>query len=194
MKILFIDLETTGLSDYKHGIVQIAGSLFETDDPAKKLENPIEEFNYFVKPFPGKEISEEALKVNHLTMADIEGFKNPRDVYSKLYLMIGKYINRFDKADKLFLVGYNVRFDDGFFRQWFKDAGDKYYGSYFFNPAIDVMDMAMRKLMKDRPLMENFKLATVARHVGIEFEDEDLHDARGDIDLTIKLWNHFLEN
>lgn len=36
--------------------------------------------------------------------------------------------------------------------------------------------------------MENFKLMTIAKHVGIEVDENKLHDAEYDIDLTYKIF------
>jgi hypothetical protein len=39
-----------------------------------------------------------------------------------------------------------------------------------------------------RAELPNFKLATVARHTGIDVDDSRLHDSMYDIELTRQLW------
>ena len=46
------------------------------------------------------------------------------------------------------------------------------------------MVLATPYLAEKRPDMENFKLATVAKALGIEVSEDNLHDASYDIALT----------
>lgn len=46
------------------------------------------------------------------------------------------------------------------------------------------MVLATAFLATRRPDMENFKLSTVAKTLGIEVKDDSLHNAMYDIDLT----------
>jgi DNA polymerase III epsilon subunit-like protein len=99
--------------------------------------------------------------------------------------LLGKYVNKFDKKDKFFLVGYNNKgFDNDFMRNFFKQQGDNYFGSWFWAGAIDVMVLAADYLQEDMPNMVDFKLRTVAQHLGIKLDESKLHDALYDIDIT----------
>ena len=53
-----------------------------------------------------------------------------------------------------------------------------------FGPTRDVMVLASAYLATRRPDMENFKLSTVARTLGVDVQNESLHDAMYDIELT----------
>ena len=182
IKHCFIDLETTGLDPVKHGVIQIAGII-----PEGESESTI--FNFAVRPHEMKIIEPDALKVNKHTEDEIAGFQSPKEVHDTLCLLFNTYVDKFDRQDKMFFLGYNVRFDYDFLWQWFKDCGDKYFGSWFFNPPIDVMQAAIIHLQDRRAQMENFKLATVAKELGIEVKDEEPHDAMTDIELTKKIWD-----
>ena len=59
-----------------------------------------------------------------------------------------------------------------------------YFGSWFWANSIDVMVLASAYLATRRPDMENFKLSTVARTLGVDVQSESLHDAMYDIELT----------
>lgn len=91
------------------------------------------------------------------------------------------------KRDKLTWLGYNAAFDADMMRAWFEKAGDKYFGSWFWWPPIDVMGLAAHHLRDRRHTMMNFRLATVARELGIA-PPADLHDAAADIDLTWRIY------
>lgn len=51
------------------------------------------------------------------------------------------------------------------------------------------MVLATAYLLNQREQMENFKLATVAKQLGIEVVDESLHDAFYDIYLTKAIYD-----
>ena len=109
--------------------------------------------------------------------------------------MLDKYVDRFNKKDKFFLVGYNnASFDNQFLRKFFEDNGDKYFGSWFWSNSIDVMVLASAYLATRRPDMENFKLSTVAKTLGVNVDDELLHNALYDIRLTKAVFDIVTKN
>ena len=112
------------------------------------------------------------------------------EVYRKFVNMLAKYVDRFDKRDKFFLVGYNnAAFDNQFLRGFFLQNGDVYFGSWFWSNSFDVMVLATSYLAERRAEMENFKLSTVAKFLGIWVSDDELHNAMYDIELTMKIFN-----
>ena len=111
-------------------------------------------------------------------------------VYRELVSMLSKYVNKFDKKDKFFLVGYNnAAFDNQFFRGFFLQNNDNYFGSWFWANSIDVMVLASQHLMECRAELENFKLSTVAQYLGVEIKEESLHNAQYDIELTKSVYD-----
>ena len=194
MKIMFYDIETTGLFASNCGIHQISGAITELK-PGDKRATVLDHFNFKMKPFQGKRVYPSALEVGGLTYDTIAAYPEPKAVYNQFIEIIKKHVNKFDPDDKMFLAGYNnLHFDNDFLRQWFCDCGDRYFGSYFWSNAMDVMAEAGKVLMNIRPFMPNFKLGTVAKTFGIKFDEGDLHDAMVDIRLTIQIFNKILEN
>ncbi len=182
MKLLFIDLETTGVDVRKHGVIQIAG-IIEIDGVEK------ERFDLKVAPFPQDGIDLESLKVHGMSEEEIKDFDNPREFYPHLMAIFGKYVNKFNKLDKFHLIGSNSRFDSDFLREWMIKNGDKYYGSWFFFPPIDVCQLAAVWFMGQRETFFNFKLGTVAKRLGIEMDSSKLHDALYDIEVTKQMYD-----
>ena len=178
MKLVFFDLETTGTNPGKHGIHQISGQIV--------IDGVIKEtFDFHVQPNPKALIEDEALKVGNVTREQILAYPPMQQVYQEFVAMLGKYVDKFNKKDKLFLVGYNnAAFDNQFLRGFFLQNGDVYFGSWFWANSIDVMVLASAYLATRRPDMENFKLSTVARTLGVDVQSESLHDAMYDIELT----------
>ena len=183
MKLFFYDLETTGLDCNKNGIHQISGKIV-IDGETK------EEFNFKVQPNPYAVIEEEALKVAGVTQEQVLAYEPMTSVYKKLTAMLEKYVKKYNKKDKFFLVGYNnAHFDNEFFREFFRQNGDKYFGSWFWSNCFDVMVLATPFLAEKRADMENFKLSTVAAALGIDVQADSLHDAMYDIELTHKIFD-----
>ena len=178
MKLVFFDLATTGTNPGKHGIHQISGQIV--------IDGVIKEtFDFHVQPNPRAMIEDEALKVGGVTREQILAYPPMQQVYQEFVAMLGKYVDKFNKKDKFFLVGYNnAAFDNQFLRGFFLQNGDVYFGSWFWSNSIDVMVLASAYLATRRPDMENFKLSTVAKTLGVNVNDESLHDAMYDIELT----------
>lgn len=183
MKILFFDLETTGLLPNRHGIHQIGGEITINGEVQEK-------FDFKVRPNPKAEISDKALEIAGVSLETISNYQPMEEVFAKFIEMLDRYVDRYDKSDKFFLAGYNnTSFDNNFLRGWFLQNGDKYFGSWFWSNTIDVMTLATQHLLSKRSEMENFRLRTVAKTMGIEIEEEKLHDASYDIYLTKEIYD-----
>lgn len=182
-KIFFYDLETTGTMFWKHGIHQISG-IIEIDGVIK------ETFNFKMRPNPKALIDDEALKIAGITREDLDGYTTSMEEgYSELIKILSKYVNKFDKKDKMFLCGFrNLGFDDPFTNAWFKQCGDDYFFSWFWGNSIDVSALASHEFKDLRSDMINFKLSTVAEKLKIEVDPSRLHDALYDVELTREIY------
>ncbi len=178
MKLLFFDLETTGTYPGKHGIHQMSGMIV-IDGEIK------EKFDFKVRSNPQAEILDEALEVAGVTREQILAYPPMGEVYHQFVNgILAKYVDRYNKTDKFFLVGYNnASFDNQFLRGFFLQNGDKYFGSWFWANCMDVMVLATPYLAAKRAEMKDFKQGTVAKALGIPVEDEKLHDALYDIEI-----------
>lgn len=182
MKLLYFDLETTGTNPGRNGIHQISG-MIEIDGEEK------EKFDFHVQPNPAAIIEQQALDVAGVTKEQVLSYPPMREVYNQFVAMLSKYVNKFDKKDKFFLVVYNnAAFDNQFLRGFFLQNGDQYFGSWFWSNSIDVMVLATSHIAERRPELVNFKLSTVAAFLGINVDDESLHDAFYDIYLTREIY------
>ena len=182
MKTIIIDVETGGLDPKENALLQMSGQI-EIDDKV------VETFNYFIQPHRNDILVDAALQVGGFDRTEIEDpdgrFVPPLIVYAQFTTLLGRFVNKFNKRDKMFFIGYNAHsFDMPFVREWFRKCGDKYFGSYFFYPCIDVMILAAWKLRDIRHSMPNFQLGTVAKQLGIELDEQRLHDAMYDVEMT----------
>lgn len=187
MKYCFVDCETTGTDPLKHGLVQLAGVIAVDGKIADR-------FKLEMCTFPDDKIEDEALNINGLDRMTIASWPTPFSVYTQLIQRLGRHCNKMDRSDKYHMIGYNADFDAAFIRKFFEKCGDKYFGSFFWWPIIDVSKIAGIRLMRERHLMNNFQLSTVASHMGVPFDRERLHDAMADVDITIKLFKLFMND
>jgi DNA polymerase-3 subunit epsilon len=111
------------------------------------------------------------------------------DIYNTFLEFLNTCVNRFDKHDKMYFIAYNAKFDSDFIRELFEKNNNKWYGSYFYSPCIDVMQFAAFTLLLSNKRPENFKLSTVGRYFGIKVDENKLHDALYDIEITKELFN-----
>ena len=182
MKLLFFDIETTGLTPTKHSIHQISGCI-EIDGEEKEC------FNFNVAPNPKMEIIDESLLISGKTREEVLNYRPMSIVFKEFINLLEKYVDKYDKNDKFFLVGYNnSAFDNQFLRQWFLQNNDRYFSSWFWQNPLDVYVLATQKFICDRKNISDFKLKTVCKYAGIDVDEAKMHDAIYDIEITRKLY------
>ncbi len=180
-KILWIDCETTGVNPKLNDIWQLA-YLIEIDGEVVDGEN------MYIRPFNEKNIEEQALTIGGTTidkLLEIELTVKP--AVARIKKTWEKYIDKFNRDDKFVMAGYWVNFDNGFLRQLFYKAGDKYgIGSWCFSPCLDVASFVAIAVAKNGLRFPNYKLETVCDRLGIAL---DAHDALSDITATRNLYS-----
>jgi len=182
IKKFFYDLETTGTDPRKHSIHQIAG-LIEIDDVV------VHEFNIKTRPHPKAKIEAEALAVGKVTEDEIMAYQPMNEAYMDLIGILSKYVDKYNKKDKMWMVGYNNRqFDDPFMRCWFEQNKDQFMGSWFWSDSLDVMALASEYLIDRRANMPSFKQSRVAMELGIQVDLDKLHDAAYDMKLMRQIY------
>lgn len=186
-KVIFVDLETTGLNPKKNSIHQIGMVGMELLNGRPRKELFVQ--NILCQPVAGKEIESKALQVSNVLPEELKTRITARDAYIQVKNILKTYVNPFDKMDKFHWIGYNAGFDYDFMRQWFVDHDDKFMGSFFWFPYVDVMSLVGFDMLKNggRQTMTNMKLETVCKAYKVEF-DGQAHDALADIRATKELF------
>lgn len=178
MKVLWIDTETTGLSE-NAAPIQISG-VIEINGEVK------EEFDIFLKPFKGADIEQEALNIHGLSLEKIETFQDTKEGYKKLLEIFDRYIDKYDKMDKFIVAGYNVEFDLKKIRRLAQAMGDKYINSYLGSKKIDPLDMIVPfQVAKKIPKLANNKLESWCSYFNISLK---AHNSLEDIKATRELF------
>lgn len=184
-KHFFLDVETTGLNTVTNEIFQISGIV--TDHNLNVLES----HDWSFRPFSLDHVEEAALTKTGVTREDLSSRTlSAREVYAQFIQVLERHCDRFDKKDKLHFVAYNAKFDSDFMRAFFEKNGDPYYGSWFWNPPICVMQAAAWMTTRVRGALPNFKLGTLCQCAELGWNEDDAHDAAYDIHKTLELYSY----
>jgi len=171
IQYIWLDIESSGLDNIKHDVLQI-GAIPVIDGVRSDIV-----FNQYAQPFNWKDIAQEALNVNKLTIAQLKTFQMPNAMVNNFIT----YLRGFNC--KFIMAGYNVGFDRGFIASLFKKVGkEKEFFELFSQDTRDTLKRA-RKLKAQLPT-PNMKLSTLCTHFNIEI---DAHNAISDISATIDL-------
>jgi len=192
MKLCFMDLETTGLSPHKNGVIAIGGIIAEEYE---KEIHFLDEFEIEVRPLTYDDVHPRALEANGYTEQEIYNFQPAKDGLRQMEAKLSQYVKKSNTKDKFHFVAYNAKFDEEFLRNWLKKLSvPNDYTKWFWTPSICTMSMAGLYLRHDRAELKNFKLSTVAQHLGIEHSSDDLHTALEDCRLNAKIYQTIVAN
>ena len=179
-KIIFIDTETGGVNPEKAALIQLSG-IIRID------KKDVEKFNFYIKPFENSEVTEKALEVQGRTLEELKTDKyvEEKEVYKQFINILDKYIDKYDRADKFIVAGYNVRFDVDILKAFFQRHGNNFLFSYLDSSMLDPLySIRLLQIAEVLPVLENNKLETWCKHFGIELK---AHDSLEDIEATKKL-------
>lgn len=184
MKLLFFDVETTGLDPKVHGIHQLAGEIMIDDEVVDKFE-------YRINPFKGCEVNSEALAISNTSSLDFLKYHKEYQVSFMFSDLLNKHLDYKNKQDKFFLAGWRApEFDVKFLQSFFERNSllKEVFDSYFWSNPIDIKTLATQYLIEQRPQMRHFHLVDVAEYLGIGVEESKLHSAAYDAYLCRKVY------
>ncbi len=167
--ILFLDIETNGLSEIDNDIIEI-GAL-------KINGNEIKTFQSLIKN--DEKMPIEIIKLTGITDEDLKSGDNLKNVLIKFLEFI----------DGTIIVGYNINFDIKFLNKKLEKEGL----SSIHNKIYDLMDF----VKKDNQFLEDYKLQTALLGYGIEkkIPHRALEDAKLCYELSTKMnkFQRFIE-
>lgn len=179
MKALWIDLETTGLNPYACAIHHVACIAV--------IHGVEERREWHIQPHADA-LFQEGWDVSGVTKDQVMAYETtPAQFFAEFIGWLGKMVQCFDKTDKMFWLGYNSRFDEDFMRAMFKRHKNNFFGSYFWTPSLDIMQIAAFQLCSVRSSLPNFKLGTVYNYLFNE-DLTDAHDGMADIVATRRIF------
>ena len=187
-KVLWLDVETTGLDCRKHGLREV-GFIIEID--GAEVDKGVFRINPFTYTTRDVEIDDYALEISKVSIEDLESYDSSSYCFKELMKKLVKYVNVNDKNDCFVIAGYNTAFDIGFIKEWFKEMGllDSYKDLFHYK-SLDVFSIVFALRHIGLNSAENDKLETICNYFGIEI---DAHNALSDIEATKKLYELICE-
>ena len=177
MKVVWVDIESTGLDCKEDSIIELAAL----------YENGKEKDVFHTYIFPNNK-PQDFTVIEELTGITWEYLEkngiSEAQAYGKFSDWLGSHINKYDKTDKAIFAAYNARFDNDFIRELFKRNYDNYFGSWFYSAPLDIMGTATLCVKLELiPVPVNFKNQTICESFGIE---HSAHSAIEDIKASRK--------
>jgi DNA polymerase III epsilon subunit-like protein len=185
-KIVFFDLETSGLDYKKHEVIQIA---------ARAVDENFRGVDRFAArvTFDKEKADPDALKINHYTEEAWASALSPHQAAADFGAFLSRHatIRMTSKAGNPYrvaqLAGHNVAsFDFPFLRALFYRDDDRFLPAGFI--TLDTLQLAAWTFRVAQPenAPENLKLGTLAEFFGIEVDAEaELHDAEADVAVNV---------
>ena len=187
-KVLWLDVETTGLDCKKHGLREV-GFIIEID--GVEVDKGVFKINPFTYTTKDVEVDDYALEISKVSIEDLESYDSSSYCFKELMKKLVKYVNVNAKNDCFVIAGYNAAFDIGFIKEWFRDMGllDSYKDLFHYK-SLDVFSIVFALRHIGLNSAENDKLETMCNYFGIEI---DAHNALSDIEATKKLYELICE-
>ena len=187
-KVLWLDVETTGLDCKKHGLREV-GFIIEID--GVEVDKGVFKINPFTYTTKDVEIDDYALEISKVSIEDLKSYDRVSYCFKELMNKLVKYVNVNNRNDCFVIVGYNVAFDIGFIKEWFKEMGlQDSYKDLFHYKSLDVFPLVFALRHLGLNSAENDKLETMCNYFDIEIE---AHNALSDIEATKKLYELICE-
>ena len=188
-KSVFLDVETTGTDVENNNIFQICAIV--TDEQYEEIDRIDLRFT----PLSMEHVMPEALQKTGMSEDTLDNLQlKATDAYRQFVGFLARHCDKYNKADKLHFVAYNAKFDADFMREFFKKNGDSFFGSWFWNPPICVMQAAAWMTMRVRGALPNFRLETLCKCAELGWDDSLAHDASYDIAQTLALFKYIRSN
>lgn len=169
--LVFIDVETTGLSPLRHEIIEVA--CLVADGRSFEL---VKSFDAKVKPEHIETAEQAALKINGYNKSAWEDALTQNDALMKVANI----------APSGVLVGWNVAFDWSFLDEAFEKRGIIHK---FDHHKIDAMSVAYAKLFK-KGNFSSLGLRRVAPLLGIKLDE--VHTAKEDVQATYEIFKKLM--
>ena len=193
MKVIALDLETSGDDPQKHAVVQVGVVLADLSDGIKVVASKCwlvaPKMHYRKTDKPAREYSEVAKMIHGHSLENLikDGIQ-PEQVVKEIDEFIAS--NGFSGRSN---IAYNSVFDQSFIKALLMDAAQFVYSEKekrrtpqiplnpFWGTWYDVYEQSRRKLKLD-----DYKLETVAAHYGLE--QPAVHDALADAMLALQVF------
>lgn len=184
MNILFLDLETTGVDENKHSIIEIAAKFYVNGQLRDTFESKTATYN--------QEVDLGALGVNNFTIKEILSHPpSPEVAYALAEFLVNVKKNK--GKGPIYLCGHNVAFDEKFLDRFLAIHSITGLHSVLGHKKLDTATLAIALIDAGVLNPEKTSLEYLAKELGISLEGRNLHKAMDDVDLTIEVYYKMLD-
>lgn len=173
MRLLFVDIETTGFDRRWDSIIEIAAVLYNTD-----LKKQIITFHEYIKPY--KKIPELIEQITGITNEKVVNCRSEEDVLKDFIDFVKEY-----QPDAF--VGHNY---DAFDGEFFKAKAGFYFMTWPPLKSIDTLKVAREvkapTTMKTPSGAPSYKQESIASGYGLTYQ---AHSAIEDVRVLIEIYN-----
>lgn len=188
MKILFLDIETTGQTPDKHGIIQIAAALHED----RKVLSTFSSSGYV----GNGNINLTALKLNKSKLRNVLDNKTHHKsdfLYDFLHWLLENNVD-----SNTHIGGHRVNFDTEFINSVCEKHEISKFTDLTSGRLLDTSGLYLAlvqsgKLMGPTSFKSGTGLAAIAKQLGIEVNENRLHDSVYDVELTAKVYYKLID-
>lgn len=179
MKTIWVDLETTGLSEKEDTIIQLSALCEENNDI-------IDAFSSYCYPDKFPSYFEESEKTHGLSKDFLlKNGVSEAELFVDFLEFLLKHIDPYKKGDRAFIGGYGTEFDFKFLVEFFDKAEEKFF-PFFYTSVIDIRNiyaLCVKLELIDPP--KNYKLQTLCEDFKLQTVS---HNALEDIIATYKIY------
>lgn len=170
---LVADTETSGIDSFNDRVVQLVIATADEDG------NVIEHWEWFVNP--DVPVHDEAAEVHGFTNEYLAEHGRPaKEVFADA-------IEVFRRHHRLVQVAYNLNFDLTFLDAEFKRWGITDTFGEGMSTKAQLYDPYVTDRANDKYRKGKRKLMNLADHYGVEYNEDELHNALADVTLTAKV-------
>ncbi|MDR0286480.1 MAG: 3'-5' exonuclease, partial [Clostridiales bacterium] len=175
-EVIFFDTETSGFKPKDDRILELAAKKYAIE--SGQLGKQLDELHVYIKP--PFSIRQEITDINGISDEFLTDKPIEEDAFIDIFNFFGE--------NPQIIVAHNTVFDNNFMSALYERQEKK------FDPVckLDTLDMAHEQLLN----LDNYKLETVASHLGIQ--GEGYHTAVFDtdrlVDVFVQLYKKYIEN
>lgn len=185
--LLAYDLETGGLDEEQHSV--LTGCWVVLDSKLNKLDS----LSLRIKPDDGNpyRVTAGALSVNKINLVSHDKLAiSESNAGEALYDFLKKNLG--DRKGKFISVGHNIPFDEAFLTS--SILSKSLWLKFVSHHKLDTVSIAKFLILKGKlPKDTSLKLENLAKTLGIEVKESNLHDSTYDTNLTIEVLKRLLE-
>jgi DNA polymerase III epsilon subunit-like protein len=192
MNLLIIDTETTGLSPFKNGLIQLAA--VSINDKFEIVDTFCED----VCPTEPYEVTQQSLEITNFTLGRIrQGLS-----YSELCQKFHKFLFKNYGNQQVVPVGQFYAFDHAFLQMVFSKAGewgekcDTYFTNHFIDTKVIGEFLNLQAESRGRevpfPVLSLSKEGGYKDRFGLDRSKYQAHDALDDVRATLDVLKEFV--